>query len=185
MSNIEGLDALKDKLGSFEGHYKSFMNERLEAAVLELQRDTAARVPVDTGQGRDTILMPDAIRRDGAGTPNPRWTFGFLTDAMKKRAYYLFWVEFGTKAYRKGEKRVAGRTRAAAGVRPRHLLEEYGIGQAYGRAVKYKKLRRDVPARPAQPFFRPAAADFMVRLRQTRTLAEIYATAMTAAGFKR
>lgn len=165
-SFVDGAEALNEKLKHFAEHFADYMDPRIEAGVQEMQQVAADLVPVDTGQGREGILMPDAIKRQprtsGTGAL-ARWTFGLaLTKAQARLTYYLFWREFGTKGYAAGERRRAGVSKS-------------------GR-VKMTKVKVNIPARPATPFFRPAVTEFMVRLRQQRALAKIYAAALTASG---
>lgn len=160
---ITGVDLLRQRLKNFEGLASRGIEERLENEVLALQRDTADAVPVETGRARTAIMSPGMIRR--TGTPGrTRWTFGFVDRAIQKLTYYLFWVEFGTKGYERGERRFSGRT-------------------AQG-TIEKKRLKRRVPPRRAQPFFRPAVARAMARLQRGRELSNVLAAAATAAGFK-
>lgn len=163
MSGVFGVVELNDKLKSFDEYFVEHMNRNIGDEMLALQKEAAELVPVDEGIGRATLLLPEAIRvTDGKAGRNKTWTFGFITAGMKKAAFYLFWVEFGTKAYEKGESRSAGTTKS-------------------GRR-RFQRLKRRVPARRALPFFRPAVANFLLRMRQQRNVARIFASAAAAAG---
>jgi len=159
---IEGIDQFKAALKRFEDEVALGIEDAVEAEVKAMQRETADLVPVDEGTGRATLLLPEAIRIEKSPDgPGKRIVFGFITEGMKKAAYYLFWVEFGTKGYARGERRVAGKTK-------RGLL-------------KFKKVKRDVPPRPAQPFWRPAEANLWRRLETRLNLQRIVTAAKRAA----
>ena len=164
-SFVEGAEVLNAKLKSFDENFTAYMDDHLEAQIRDLRQMTADLVPVDTGQGREAVLSDDAIqrrpRRGKSGLAS--WTFGLAnTREQARRTFYLFWREFGTKGYAAGERRRSGVTKT-------------------GR-IRFSKVKTMIPARPATPFFRPAVSEFMVRLRQTRAIAKIYAAAVTAAG---
>lgn len=163
-SFVDGADVINAKLKGFDETFAQYMDARLEEEVLALQQRTADGVPVHTGESRAAVMSPDAIqRKPRRGGALAQWIFGLAnTRAMAKITYKLFWVEFGTKGYQKGDKRTSGVTR--------------------GGRQRTSKIKRNIPARPAQPFFRPAVVEFMVRLRQTRAIAKVYAAAITAAG---
>lgn len=163
MSEILGTDVLVAKLDTFDRAFAEFMEARIGDEMLALQKETAELIPVDEGIGRDTILKPEAIAMtQSKGGRGKSWAFGFLTPAMKKAAFYLFFVEFGTKGYEPKQERSAG---------------VYKNGRR-----RFQRIKRRIPARRAQPFFRPAVANFLARIRQKRLLANIYAAAVTAAG---
>lgn len=203
-SFVEGAEALNAKLGSFAQAFEAHMDARLDDEVKGLQQMTADLMPVDTGQARDAVLSPKAIRHKPRQGKNGKasWTFGLALDYLQGRlTYYLFFVEFGTKGYEVGEERVAGvykragtgewhwvstRTRRnEARFEYREEMREDGTMGLRARLIdrrRYQRMKRSVPARPATPFFRPAVSEFMVRLRQTRAIAKVYAAAVTAAG---
>ncbi len=115
-----------------------------------LQREVVARVPRRTGKLAEVFASPDAIQpsRIGGG----KVVYGLVTPALWKRGYYARFVEYGTKGYRKGGFR-----------------EE--IDKKTGK-LKRRKIRRDIPARRAQPFFRPGvdAAKPQIRTLHKRIL---------------
>lgn len=204
-SFVDGAEALNEKLKHFSEHFADYMDPRIEAGVQEMQQVAADLVPVDTGQGREGILMPDAIKRQPRTSrtgPVARWTFGLaLSKAQAALTYYLFWREFGTKGYTAGDERSAGvykragvgnwrwvsakKPRDEARNEYREAVRENGSIGLQARLTdfrRYQKVKVNIPARPATPFFRPAVTEFMVRLRQQRALAKIYAAALTASG---
>jgi HK97 gp10 family phage protein len=80
---------------------------------------------------KDTGNLQEAIlspRFVGKKSNGFGWNVGFRTKKLQEQGWYAHFVEFGTKGYRKGEK--IGRSR--------------------------RKAKRNIPARPAQPFLLPA-----------------------------
>jgi hypothetical protein len=94
-------------------------------------------------------------------------TFGFITTAQQKMAYYGFWIEFGTKARSAGEL-----------LRPQRRDRR----SKSGRLTKKILRKKAVPARQAQPFFRPAVANLILRLKRARQFSTIVAAAKAGAG---
>lgn len=161
MSRIEGLEQFRQNLKKFEDEVANGVEQTLEVEVRTMQQEAADLVAVDSGTGRETLLKEEAIRTEQSPDgPGKRIVFGFITDAMKKAAYYLFWVEVGTKGYTAGERRLAGKTKR-------------------GRQ-KFKKVRRNVPPRPAQPFWRPAEANLWRRLETRLNMQRLVALAKRA-----
>lgn len=155
---IEGLD---DALGNLRT-LASALEGNLDGVILEelrrTQREAADLVPVDTGRGRETILLDEAIGQSTDADGRKVFEFGFRTLNMQRRAFYLFFVEFGTQA------------RAAGG------LINPGVGDRRSRSGRRRRARRrkrSSPARPAQPFFRPAIENLMRRLEQTEAFTAI------------
>ena len=96
-----------------------------------VQAEIVARVPVRTGKAKAWLASPEALgklHKPGA------WRFGLITPELRKNAHYLIWVEYGTKGYMRGEVRTY---------------------TTKGGKFRAKKVRREVPPRPAHPFFRP------------------------------
>lgn len=134
-SRIRGLAAFKEELNRKGEAITVEMAAANRDAALILQSHVVPRVPVNTGQTRDAFADPSAVglsRQSKGG-----WRFGLITPELRKRGYKAPWIEYGTKGYAKGTKRVYERTER-------------------GREVtRTKKISREVPPRPAQPFFRP------------------------------
>ena len=154
-SRIIGLDKFKAEL-----------NRKVEAADLEMaaanrdaaliiQRHVVPRVPVKTGQTRDAFASPEAVGL--SRTFKGGWRFGLLTPELRKKGYKAHWIEFGTKGYSKGQKRVYSRTER---------------GQVVTRT---RKVSRDVPAHPAQPFFRPGVEAARAEIEERYALAVLRA----------
>jgi len=164
MSGIIGAEALRQKLSTFEVLVRQGVEDMMRAEVEACQREVLDLVPVDSGQLREALAMTDAIKEGRSGsTGGLMLTFGFITSVQKKKGYYGFWVEFGTKAYDKGARRDAG-------------VDKHG-------RKRKRRIKRRVPARRAQPFFRPAVANLIVRMKRARDFQSIVAAAKTAAAF--
>ena len=147
MSAVVGLDAVKGKLSSLDRLVKQRLDEAVEAGARQMQSDMVALVPRRTGRLVSALQSDDAVRlrRRSSGVEA---SVGFNTPSQKKKGYYGFWVETGTKGY------VAGQFRSA------------GVDKR-GRK-RNQRIKRNVPSRPAQPFFRPALINLrrnMARLR--------------------
>jgi len=164
MSGVLGTEDLHHKIDTFGMLMRQRIDDKLEDEAKAAQKEAADLVPVHTGRGRDALLMPEAIKVDRSrDTGGKRVTFGFITKAMRDAAFYLFWVEFGTKGYQVGDQRSSG-------------VDKRG-------RKRFRKMKRHVPARPAQPFFRPAIANLMVRLKRERDFKTIVDAVKAASGF--
>lgn len=138
-SQIRGVEVFKQRLRNTVDAAAFEMAEANRDNALTLQRHVVPRVPVDTGATRDAFADPEAVglSREHKGG----WRFGLITRALRQRGYKANWLEYGTKGY------AAGDTRSYDAVSPK--------GQPFR---KRRKIRRDIPARPARPFFRPGVA---------------------------
>jgi hypothetical protein len=163
VSRIEGLDQFFQKLTRFEDDVAKSIDPLIEVEVRAMQVETGDLVPVDEGDGRAALLDPQALRivksPDGNGR---RIIFGLDPKPLARRAFHLFWVEFGTKAYQPKEMRHAG-------------FDKEG-------RRRWRKVKTAVPARPAQPFWRPAEANLWRRLEAKLNMARIVQLAKRAAG---
>jgi hypothetical protein len=112
--------------------------------VEDIQAEAVARVPRRTGNLAQVLASPEMIiERNRGGFPASIVYVYAFTPATYRRGYYAYFVEYGTKGYSAGERRRAGKT--ATGYQ------------------KWKKVRRNIPAHPAQPFLRPAVRAVMQR----------------------
>ena len=127
-----------------KGRYTSPIRKMSETTRVELAKalDESIRIvqatainlaPTRTGRLRKALASPSAIGRRKGGT---EVEFGLRTKALQKKAFYAPFVEYGTKAYSAGGLRFRGTTAAGTG--------------------RYRKVKRNIPARPARPFLRPA-----------------------------
>ena len=105
-----------------------------------IEKEAKSRVPVHTGMLRKYISAKSS--RDGFTA-----LIGYRTKTAKRKAWYAHFIEFGTKTYHPGDKRLAA-----------------------NRNKTTKILRRVVGAQPARPFLFPAAEsnrkDFIRRARK-------------------
>lgn len=170
MASLENLDQVLAGMKQFGDAVEGNVVSVLKREVEKCQAESVELIPVDSGQGRAVMASSDAVAvyKDDAGDT---WVaFGFLKPKMrqsKKRggALHLFWVEFGTK-FNPGKPR---------GTRT----------DKKGRVRKVGKGRRGSPMRPAQPWFRPARANFLRRVAELRPLIEALQAAKRAAGLDR
>jgi hypothetical protein len=168
VSNIEGLDNFLSGLQQFADAADGNVAAVLLREVEKAQAEAVALIPIDTGQGRAVMASPEAVDtfKDDAGDVWVR--FGFLKPRMrqtKKRggALHLFWVEFGTKF--------------RAPQAPRTRVDKRGRLRKVGRG------RRGSPARPAQPWFRPARENLLRRVAELRPVLDAIEAAKRATGF--
>jgi hypothetical protein len=163
VSRIEGVDQFRRNLKKFEDDVAKSIDAAIAEEVLAMQAEAAALVPVVTGRGRDAILLPEAIKEEKSPDgPGKRIIFGFLTRKMRDMGFHLFFVEFGTKAYDAGSQRTSG-------------VDKRG-------RQRFRRVKKPVPARAAQPFWRPAEANMYRRLQRRLDMARIVQAAKTAAG---
>lgn len=161
MSAITGLDAVKAKLKRLDQLAQAHLEKAAETGGRAMQADLMSYAPRRTGKLRRLLGSSDALRvRKIRG--QIRVEVGFITPAMKKAGFMYFFVETGTKGYEAGWHRSAGYDKR-------------------GRK-RYSKVKRNIPARPAQPFFRPAVANLRVRMVTLRK--EAWAKAAAELGLK-
>lgn len=163
MSRIEGIDQFLGSLRRFEDDVAASINDNVLAETKAMQAECVANVEVDEGDARDALGDEKALRvvksLDGAGI---RVIYGLDVPELAKRAFYLFFREFGTKGYYKGEQRHAG-------------FDKKG-------RRRWRKVKKMVPARPAHPVWRPAEANLWRRLEAKLNMARIVTAAKRAAG---
>lgn len=112
MSRIEGIAQFREKLLRFEDEVATSINDAVIAETKAMQAEVVAAVPVDEGDGRDALADEGALRivksPDG---PRIRVIYGLDVPRLAKKAFHLFWVEFGAKSYMRGESRKSGVTK--------------------------------------------------------------------------
>lgn len=163
-SEVRGLERFKAKLKTLEAHVAQQMEVVHMAEVPRLQREVVSLVPVDTGNLRDLLSSREAVQhQEDEFRRATVWRFGFVTSRLKKEGWYALFVEFGTRGYPAGGKRFGGRSKKT--------------GRAY-----FRKIRRNVPARPARPFMRMGFARWLPRYRKWRQVAMTEALARFTAG---
>ncbi len=158
---VKGTYSTIDRLMKVPEVTHEVLGTVLEHGLSEIQETAAGLVAVDTGQGRDTLLQPEAISVDHKRLVG---RFGLITPELKKRAWYLSFIEWGTKGYKKGERRIAGRTK------PGNPRLRAGEIVSRGGTLKLRKVSRDIPARAARPFMKPALDLNRARLLELHTM---------------
>lgn len=140
-----------------------------EAAYV-LQRHVVARVPVDmttspsrvrkdkhrVGDTKKAFADPEAVGISRQNKNKGGWSFGLRNKRLKNLGFLAPWLEFGTKGYKKGDVRTYQQRREE--LRPTFSKNGKRIGRpALQSRIETRKrsIDRNVPARPAQPFFRP------------------------------
>lgn len=161
MSAITGADRALSRLETWRKALDARLGEAVETAARQMQADLVDMAPVKEGDLKRALASPDALRVRGSGR-RIRAEVGFLTSAQKRQAFHAFFVEFGTKGYVKGARRYAGKRK--------------------GGRERWNKVRRDIPARPAHPFFRPAMINLKRNLERLRAEAHARALADAVAG---
>jgi HK97 gp10 family phage protein len=167
-SKLVGADGVIQSFIEMPDNLRSELGEALIDAGQLIQRTAVSLVPRDSGNLAEVLNRPEGIKID---LPGLRLEVGFVTAQQKKDGWYGHFVEFGTKGYVAGQKRIAGRTRTGRGVRrasPGSAQYDPNDPRArsLGGSLKFRAVRRDVPARPARPFLRPALDLNMEKLRE-------------------
>lgn len=186
MSHVEGTDELIAKLAVFANTLGALNYELHDREMIRAQQEAVSLIPVDTGQGREALASKEALQREtDSETGETTWSFGMITLAIQRAAKHLFFVEFGTKGYMKGEQRRAGRKKlkgtwrfvSTSRKRDTTRFEYRESVSADGRnrleqklidPQRWKRIKRMVPARPAQPWFRPTQSNLFRRLQDIR-----------------
>jgi len=169
MSHVEGTDDVVKALETFGKSMSGLTYELFDSEMVKTQADAVSLIPVHTGKAKAALSTPEALQRDSnKSTGVSIWTFGMTTLAIQKAAYYLFWVEFGTKGHARGELVSPG----TADNRSRS-----------GRKRRARRRKRGSPARPAHPWFRPVRDHLFARLQGLQGFEQMVKVAKRAAGF--
>lgn len=115
----------------------------LDQSIRLIQDTAVALAPVHTGKLRRALQSKGAI---GWRDKQLRVEFGFRTKTLQRKAFYAPFVEYGTKGYSPGDKRISGRTK--------------------GGKVAFKVMKSHVAAQPARPFMRPALDMNLAKIRR-------------------
>lgn len=167
-SKLTGAEGVIQNFIEIPDNVRGALGDTLHEAGALIQSTAVALVPRDSGNLAEVLGRGDAIKVDEAAI---RLEVGLITPQQKKDGWYAHFVEFGTKGYKAGQKRIAGRTRAGKGVRrASEGTAQYDPNNPrarnLGASLKFRKVTRDVPARPARPFLRPAMELNLARLRE-------------------
>jgi len=158
---ISGLESLQSALSNFDTALQDELNTAVEAGMRQCQRDAVQFAPIRTGKLRSLLGSSEALKviRKGGQI---RAEFGFRTGSLQKEGFRYYFVEFGTKAYKKGDTRNAGYDKR-------------------GR-LRQQRVKHGTPARPAQPFMRPAFKRLRERLYIARNEAVVRAAERAVLG---
>lgn len=147
MSGIEGLAKLQGRLDRLQELAKDRLDKAVETGGRQMREDMVALAPSRTGNLRAVLGSEDALKFK-KGSKGLEVSVGFVSKKLKRDAFYALFVETGTKGY------VAGQTRAAG-------TDKKG-------RKRVQRIKRNIPARPAQPFFRPALANLKRNMDKLR-----------------
>lgn len=167
-SKIIGADGMIQTFVEMPDHLRAELGEVLIDAGQLIQQTAVTLVPRDSGNLAEVLNRPEGIKIDTAAI---RLEVGLITPQQKKDGWYAHFVEFGTKGYKAGWKRIAGRTRAGKGIRrategTAQFDPNNPRARILGGTAKWRTVNRDVPARPARPFLRPAMEMNFDKLRE-------------------
>ena len=132
------------------------ITEELKDAIgemgMNLLSEAQARVPVDTGDLRNSI----SVRRGSNGLSievgfSPRR----FRRAWRRGGWYARFIEYGTKGYQPERQTVAFREAGENAGERTTVMREANVYHRNGSRRIAKTLNR-IPARPARPFLRPA-----------------------------
>lgn len=135
---IEGMEELVQTLNDFmPREARNLARSVVHASAGKVRNRMRQRAPKDTGTLRKAITT-----KRGRGTPTRVFSDVLITKGKGQTndAWYWHFVEFGTKGYSAGE------TRRDAGGKSRGVM------------------RRNVPARSAQPFITPSVEEMRPEL---------------------
>lgn len=108
MSTITGVAELDAALERYDKALVSAVGGYLEAEAQQIQRDLVDLMPVHSGTARDALSAPEAILK--TGTPaSPKYAVGFVDEGLRKRAYYVLWLDQGREGARAGGRRRSGK----------------------------------------------------------------------------
>jgi HK97 gp10 family phage protein len=154
---VQGGSAVRRKLSKISQYADKPLKAVLEEVSQVLVDDIKARVPVDTGELRESIeynissdgltavvgpaVKSGAVRKatKGSGFNTEKVNWGKIRKGTKDKLWQVtkaYWVEFGTKGHK-----VQTQIKSA--------LADKQKGEFFGKTV-------DVPAMPARPFINPA-----------------------------
>lgn len=151
MSFISGAERTLNLMSKLPDELEVELVASIKGNLDQCQVEAVQNVPVHEGNLRDLLASPEALLFEKRAF-GPFGEFGFRTLRLQKKGFYALWVEQGNKAHKRGEisnPGVDGRSKS-------------------GRRRTGKRRKRGVPARPAQPFFRPAFERMMERLARAR-----------------
>lgn len=200
MSHVEGADQLIGKLDSFARSVGQLCYDFHDAEMRTAQEEAVSLIPIDSGESSAALASEEALQRHtDPETGETQWQFGMVTLAIQRAAYYLYFVEFGTKGYMKGDLRKAGKKKLSGAnwrfvsTKTKRDTSRFEYRETVGESgnlrleakltdpQRWKRIKRMVPARPAQPWLRPARANLFRRIQNLQNLDRLVRSAMRAA----
>lgn len=159
---VKGLEQARARLRGLDAEVASELEIVLGVEMPKLQKSIVELIAVRKGNLRDLLSSPEAMQaeadRFGYFTT---WRFGFVTPQLCRDGWYAFFVEFGTRAYKAGSRRFNGWKKGKR---------------------TFRKVRRNVPARPAQSFMRVGFERWLPEFRQWRAMGAAQAEKRYKAG---
>lgn len=152
-STITGVEAVDAALVRYDKALVSAVGGYLEAEAQQIQRDLVELMPVASGTARDALASPEAILKRGK-PENPNYSIGFVAEPLRKRAYYVLWVDQGREAGRAGGRRRSGRFKSGA--------------------QRYKKIERNIGRIEPRRIFLRAFMKSEARMKAIRSVSAIW-----------
>lgn len=143
-SRIVGGPKTRRMLKRFPAEAKTEVVKALDEAIRLVQASAVAGAPSRSGTMRGALASPTALGRRDQGL---RVEFGLRTKALRRKAFYAPFVEFGAKGWSRETKPANRRGRK---------------GQLISRAWP----GRTIPTRSPRPFLGPALDRNLPRIRE-------------------
>ena len=138
MSEILGLAELNAGLERYDVALKSAVAGYLAAEAQQIQKDLVELMPVHSGAAKDALAAAEAIKKGGTEA-DPKYEVGFVDEGLRKRAYYVLWVDQGREGARAGGRRRSGRYK---GGEQRYKKVERNIGKIEPRRIFLRAFMR-------------------------------------------
>lgn len=158
-STITGVEAVDAALERYDKALVSAVGGYLEAEAQQIQRDLVDLMPVASGTARDALAAPEAIAKKGSAA-DPSYEVGFVDEGLRKRAYYVLWVDQGREAGKAGGRRRSGRFKSGA--------------------QRYKKIERNIGRIEPRRVFLRAFMRSEARMKAIRSISAIWGAAGAA-----
>lgn len=199
-STILGSKRLGTRFKAYANNFEYSLGKIIETRLKGLQEDVVRNAPRDTGRMADAFADAEALRfRRNSRGRIISGEFGLLNNRLGRMGFHAFFVEFGTKGYVAGDVRFAGKHKRKIGswfyvnrdtfkgsperYEFREVVSKRGKVSQQARRIdqaRFSGITRDIPARPAHPFIRPAAVRLFAQMGQDRALATLAAQAWAA-----
>lgn len=138
MSTITGVEAVDAALERYDKALVSAVGGYLAAEAQQIQRDLVELMPIKSGTAKDALSAPEAIRQIGTDA-DPKYEVGFVDEGLRKRAYYVLWVDQGRDGARAGGRRRSGKYKTGE---QRYKKVERNIGKIEPRRIFLRAFMR-------------------------------------------